>query len=279
MKNIKNISNQRVKKISNLMRERIIKTSNFSKIPHLGSCLSCIDIITYLYWKELNINTSNSKDDSRDRFILSKGHAAPALIQVLAERGFFSKNELYNYGKSNSVFHEHPPKPGFIEGIEAATGSLGHGLPMAIGMALAGKLKEKNYNCFVLLSDGECNEGSIWESALFASANNLNNLICFIDFNKWQATGRSNNIMKLEPFKKKWESFNWHVQRINGHDMDEIEISIKNAKNNNLNCPNIIIADTIKGKGVSFMEDNNNWHYRIPNEEELQLALRELNIN
>ena len=276
---IKNtISNQDIKKLANLMRKRIITTSSISKIPHLGSCLSCIDIITYLYWKELNINISNPKDENRDRFILSKGHAAPALIQVLAERGFFSRDKLDDFGKSNSVFHEHPPKPEYIEGIEAATGSLGHGLPMALGMALAGKIKEKNYKCFVLLSDGECNEGSIWESALFAAANNLDNLICFIDFNKWQATGRSNNIMKLEPFEKKWESFNWHVQRINGHDMDEIEISIKNAKNHRLNCPSMIIADTIKGKGISFMEDDNNWHYRIPNENDLNRALKELDL-
>ena len=128
------------------------------------------------------------------------------------------------------------------------------------------------------MSDGECNEGSIWESALFASANNLDNIICFIDFNKWQATDRSNNIMKLEPFENKWKSFNWHVQRINGHDMDEIEISIKNARNNRLHGPSMIIADTIKGKGVSFMEDDNNWHYRIPNKEELQRALKELDL-
>jgi len=277
MKDKENISNSDINNLTNVLRKNILRTSNKAKIPHLGSCLSCIDILTYLYWKELNIDPFNPKDQNRDRFILSKGHAAPALIQVLAERGFFPKKELTNFGKSKSVFHEHPPKPGYIPGIEAATGSLGHGLPMAVGMALAGKIKQSNYRCYVLLSDGECNEGSIWEAAMFAAANDLNNLICFLDFNKWQATGRSKEIMKLEPLVDKWKSFNWHVQRIDGHNLNEISSSLEIA-NKNKTSPNMIIADTIKGKGISFMEDDNNWHYRVPNELELELALKELEL-
>ena len=264
-----------LKIISNKLRKRIIRTSKEANIPHLGSCLSCIDLIVYLYWKVLKINVSDPKDLNRDRFVLSKGHAAPALFQVLAERRFFPLEKLKEFGKPGSVFHEHPPKPGYVPGIEAATGSLGHGLPMALGMALAEIISGLNFRTYVLLSDGECNEGSIWEAAMLASSKHVNKLTVLIDYNKWQATGRSNEIMALEPLASKWQSFGWHTQEINGHNFEDIASSIENTKNENK--PSAIIAHTIKGKGVSFMEDNNNWHYRIPNEEELNAALDELN--
>jgi transketolase len=260
--------------ISNQLRKRIIKTSASSGIPHLGSCLSCIDILIYLYWKVLNINPLSPTDKSRDRFVLSKGHGAPALLQVLAEKGFFEMDLLDEFGKPGSYFHEHPPKPGLIPGIEAATGSLGHGLPMALGMAIAEKVKKLEFNTYVMLSDGECNEGSIWEAAMMASAQNIRKLTVIIDYNKWQATGRSKEILSLEPLKEKWESFGWSVQEISGHNFEEIEFSLKESKKQNK--PSAIIAHTIKGKGVSFMEDDNNWHYRIPNEKELKEALLEL---
>jgi len=268
----------KLNEISNLLRYRTVKTSHEASIPHLGSCLSCVEILVYLYWIELNLDPLNSNDQDRDRFILSKGHGAPILFQVLAERGFYDKNLLKTAGKNGSLFHEHPPKPGYIPGIEAATGSLGHGLPIALGIAMAGKIKKKSFRTFALLSDGECNEGTIWESAMFASSKSLSRVTAIIDFNKWQATGRTKEIMSLEPLLEKWKSFGWHAQEINGHNFAEIKDSLDEANSVN-DKPSVIIANTIKGKGVSFMEDNNNWHYKIPNEEELSMALSELTKN
>ena len=262
--------------ISLLIRERTVITSFEAKIPHLGSCLSCVDILVYLYFLELSINPEQFEDIDRDRFLLSKGHAAPVLFQVLAEKGFFSLNELKEFGENGSFLHEHPPKPGIIKGIEAATGSLGHGFPMGIGMAISAKIQKKDFNIYALLSDGECNEGSIWEGALLAPKLKLDNFIGIIDYNKWQATGRSKEIFALEPFKKKWEAFGWHTEEINGHNFEELSIAFKNARSE-IRRPSAIIAHTIKGKGISFMEDDNNWHYRTPNEEEFKAALKELN--
>ena len=261
--------------LSKKLRRRIIEVSANAKIPHLGSCLSCIDILVYLYWSVLKIDPADPLDLNRDRFILSKGHGAPALFQVLAEKGFFPLKDLNEFGKSGSFFHEHPPKPGYINGIEAATGSLGHGLPMGLGMAISAKIQGKGFKTIALLSDGECNEGSIWEAALLAPCLKADNLIAIIDYNKWQATGKSKEIMALEPFFSKWESFGWHCQEINGHDFFEIENAFKRIKDIK-NKPHMIIAHTIKGKGISFMEDNNNWHYRTPNKEELESALKEI---
>ena len=257
------------------LRKQIIINSSRNKIPHLGSCLSCIDILTYLYWEELKISPDNPYDENRDIFILSKGHGAPALFHVLAEKGFYSKDLLNQFGKEDSYFHEHPPKPGTIPGIEAATGSLGHGFPMLIGMAMANRCKDISSRLIALLSDGECNEGSIWEAAMFAGGQGLPNITAIIDFNKWQATGRSKDIMAIEPFGEKWLSFGWHCQEIDGHNFFEIYNALQNAKLES-NKPSVIIAHTIKGKGVSFMEDDNNWHYRTPNDNELIKACNEL---
>ena len=261
--------------ISKELRKRIIKTSYQAKIPHVGSCLSCIELLVFLYWRELNIDTNNSEAINRDRFILSKGHGAPALFQVLGLKGFFPIERLNSFGKPGSVFHEHPPKPGYIPGIEAATGSLGHGFPMAVGMSLAKRINNLKYRTYSILSDGECNEGSIWEAAMFAGAQQLDDLTILIDFNKWQATGRSKDVLALDPLKEKWQSFGWDVYEIDGHNFNQIEKSIELAKANK-NKPSAIIAHTIKGKGVSFMEDNNNWHYKTPNEEEFKKAFEEL---
>tara|TARA_Y100000589_G_scaffold332040_1_gene388746 strand:+ start:1535 stop:2347 length:813 start_codon:yes stop_codon:yes gene_type:complete len=261
--------------IANKLRKRIVETSFFSKIPHLGSCLSCLDLLVYLYFEELSIDPKQPNEECRDRFILSKGHGAPALFQVLAEKEFFPLSRLNEFGKNGSVFHEHPPKPGYIPGVEAATGSLGHGFSMALGMAVSAKIKSTNFRCYAMLSDGECNEGSIWEAALLAPSLKLDNLTIIVDFNKWQATGRSEEIMSLQPLNSKWQSFGWHVQEINGHEFREMEKAFKEAKLEK-NKPSAIIAHTIKGKGVSFIEDDNNWHYKIPSKEELKLALEEL---
>ena len=269
-------STEQLARIAHTIRRRTIETSARAKIPHLGSCLSCVELLTALYWEELKINPHKPNAPDRDRFVLSKGHGAPVLFQVLAERGFFPVQRLSEFGEAGSVFHEHPPKPGYIPGVEAATGSLGHGLPMALGMAMAQRIQGNKNRCYALLSDGECNEGSIWEAAMFAAGQNVEHLTAIIDYNKWQATGRSQDVMALEPLADKWEAFGWHTQQINGHDFKAINKALEAARIET-GKPSVIVADTIKGKGISFMEDDNNWHYRTPNEKELTAALRELN--
>ena len=262
-------------RIALTIRQRTIETSARARIPHLGSCLSCVDLLTALYWRELQIDPQKPDAPDRDRFVLSKGHGAPVLFQVLAERGFFPIERLREFGEAGSVFHEHPPKPGCIPGVEAATGSLGHGLPMALGMAIAQRIQGSNSRCYALLSDGECNEGSIWEAAMLAAGQHVHQLTAIVDYNKWQATGRSQRVMALEPLAAKWEAFGWHVQEIDGHDLAAIEEALVGARAAS-SKPSVIVAHTIKGKGVSFMEDDNNWHYRTPNPEELAEALTEL---
>jgi transketolase len=264
-----------LKKRASLLRWRIIQTSHKASVPHLGSCLSCVDLLTALFFSELRIDTSNPRWAERDRFILSKGHGAPALFQVLALRGFYPESWLENYGEDGGIFAEHPPAPRELPGIEAATGSLGHGLPMGLGMALAARMHKKSYRVYTLLGDGECNEGTIWEAALLAAAQKVNNLCVLIDFNKWQATDRSQEVMALDPLVDKWRAFGWNTQEIDGHDMGSILDALRKFPAGN-NKPTAIIAHTVKGSGISFMEDNNNWHYRIPSVDDLAAAKSEL---
>ena len=259
------------------LRKRLVTTSANAKIPHLGSCLSCVELLVQLYWQEPRIDPLNPEDPDRDRFLLSKGHGAPILFQVLAERGFYPMERLEDFGKPGSVFHEHPPKPGYIPGIEAATGSLGHGLPMALGMALAARIQKRPTRCYALLGDGECNEGSIWEAAMLAAAQKVDTLTAIVDFNKWQATGRSQEVMALDPLAVKWEAFGWHALEIDGHDFNAIDQALESARAETTR-PSVIVAHTVKGKGISFMEDDNNWHYRTPNAQELDAALAELEL-
>ena len=262
--------------LSRTIRFRTIRNSHLSGTPHLGSCLSCTDLLVWLYWNILRLNTQEPKTEQRDRFILSKGHAAPVLFQVLAERGFYSPNVLDAYGQNGSVFGEHPPTPDHLAGIEAATGSLGHGLPMALGMALASRITQQPYRVFAILGDGECNEGAVWEAALMASAQKASNLTIFIDYNKWQATGRSNEILGLTPLAEKWKAFGWSCLEINGHSFEEMESAYHFLSSDNR--PKAIIANTLKGKGIEFMEDDNNWHYRIPTADEVRQSASLLNI-
>lgn len=264
-----------LKDYARILRARIIETSHKASIPHLGSCLSCVDILTALYFSKLHIDPSHPVASERDRFILSKGHGAPALFQVLAMRGFYPKSLLDHYGEDGGIFAEHPPAPGHLPGIEAATGSLGHGLPIGLGMALAARMHKKNYNVYVVLSDGECNEGSVWEAAMLAASQKVNNLCIIIDFNKWQATGRSREIMALDPLAEKWQAFGWTTREVDGHDMAMLLETLERFPSAT-NQPTAIIAHTIKGKGVSFMEDDNNWHYRIPTAQEVMASRREL---
>ena len=258
------------------MRARLVEMSHNSGACHLAGCLSCVDVLVALYWEILRIDPENPKDPNRDRFIMSKGHAAQALYTTLAMREFCSEKDLEEFCQAGSKLTEHP-SIGSLPGIEAATGSLGHGLGLGLGMAYAAKLRQLDYRTFVLLSDGECNEGSIWEAAMMAPQHGLDNLVAFIDFNKWQAIGRSTEVLALEPFADKWKAFGWMTQEIDGHNMDAVVSALKKAED--ADRPAVIVAHTIKGKGVSFMEDDNNWHYRIPTAQEVQAAHQELGVN
>jgi transketolase len=259
------------------LRARIIETSSKTGTPHLGSCLSCVDILTALYFSILRIETSKPRAPDRDRCILSKGHGAMGLFHVLAERGFYPLSDLDTYGEDGGVFAEHPPTPDHLAGIEAATGSLGHGLPLGLGMAMAGQIQGQNYNVYVVLGDGECNEGSVWEAAMLAAAQKTANVCVIIDFNKWQATGRSCEITALDPLADKWRAFGWNTLEVDGHSFDELLAALARFPNAN-GQPTAIIAHTVKGKGVSFMEDDNNWHYRIPTAEEVVKSKVELGV-
>jgi transketolase len=270
------LSYTQLEALARTLRFRIVRTSHLSGTPHLGSCLSCLDLLVYFYWNVLRIDPVQPHAADRDRFILSKGHAAPALFQVLAERGFFPVADLENYGEDGSLFGEHPPMPSYLGGIEAATGSLGHGLPMGLGMALAARNTGIPYRVYAVLSDGECNEGSVWEAALLAAAQGVSNLTIAIDYNKWQATGRSNEVMALAPLADKWMAFGWCVTEIDGHDFSQIHAAVSRHADDPR--PKVIIANTVKGRGLSFMEDDNNWHYRTPNAEEVRKAALELGI-
>lgn len=259
------------------LRAKIIETSSRASLPHLGSCLSCLDLLVALYFNKLRINPKRPNDPQRDRFVLSKGHGVPALFQVLAMRGFFPQSRLLEFGKNGSIFGEHPPTPSHLSGIEAATGSLGHGMPMALGMAIAARINQLDYLVYSILGDGECNEGSIWECAMLAASQKVSNFCVLIDFNKWQATDRSTEVMALSPFIDKWLAFGWDAIEIDGHDYSQILNALSNFPSSS-GKPLAIIANTIKGKGVSFMEDDNNWHYRIPTENEVILAKQELGV-
>jgi len=266
-----------LERIARVVRARVVETSHTSRTPHLGSCLSCVDILVAAYFGILRIDAASPREERRDRFILSKGHAAPALFQVLALRGFYPESSLEHYGEDGGVFGEHPPAPPQLPGIEAATGSLGHGFPMGLGMALAARIRGAPYRVFALVSDGECNEGSVWEAAMLAAAQKVGNLAVIVDFNKWQATGRSEELMALNPLMDKWRAFGWSACEIDGHDMGQLVNALQNVPDGS-GRPVAIVAHTVKGKGVSFMEDDNNWHYRIPTADEVRSAKRELGV-
>jgi transketolase len=258
------------------LRCKLVEMSHNAGTPHLGSALSCVDILVAAYWNVLKIDPQNPADPLRDRFIFSKGHAATALYVALADRGFFPKSWLDTFAHLRAPLAEQPA-PNCIPGVELATGSLGHGLPVATGMALGGRIQGRDYRVFVCMSDGECNEGTVWEAAMFAACQKLDRLAVVIDYNKWQATGRSDEIMSLAPLRDKWAAFGWSAYELDGHDPATLS-SILNDVPDGSGKPVAIIANTVKGKGVSFMEDDNNWHYRVPTAEEVLAARKELQV-
>lgn len=254
---------------TNKGRYTIIEITRAARAAHLASALSCYDMLYYLYNHYLKIPSYD--DPNRDRFILSKGHAAAALYVAMYQAGILTKEHLNSFGQYGSLLEEHPSPR--LQGVETASGSLGHGLAVGAGMALANKINAIKNRNVVLMGDGEQNEGSVWEAALFASANGLDNLVGIIDYNKWQATGRSNEILEIRPLASKWKSFGWEALEIDGHDLTAFEEAL-NYKSSGK--PKIIVANTVKGKGVSFMEDDNNWHYRLPNDDEMLKIAKEL---
>jgi transketolase len=255
-------------------RVEILTLASRSKSAHVASCLSCVELLVALYFSELRIDPQSPRSPERDRFILSKGHAAMALYTVLCMRGFFDSSLLAMYGRDGSALAKHPAKD-CVPGVEVSTGSLGHGLSVGAGIALKAKLRNEGFRVFVLMSDGECNEGSVWETAMFAAKRELSNLIAIVDYNGYQATGRCEELTALAPLADKWRAFGWRVVEIDGHDISCILNSFEGLRRQD-SGPAVILARTIKGKAVSFMENNLLWHYRPPNKEELEKALAEL---
>lgn len=258
------------------LRLRLVQMSHAAGTPHLGSALSVIDILVAAYGNVLRIDPAHPDDPDRDRFILSKGHAATALYAVLAERGFFPRSWLEEFARPGARLAEQPA-PGCAPGVELATGSLGHGLPVGAGLALGARIQHRDYRVFVCLSDGECNEGTVWEAALFAPAQRLDRLTVIVDYNKWQATGRSDEVMALPSLRDKWAAFGWHAVEVDGHDLGALTEALRAAPHAS-GKPTAIVAHTVKGKGIPFMEDDNNWHYRIPKADEVAKAAQALGL-
>lgn len=264
----------RFQSLATKIRRDTLRMVHLAKSSHIGSSLSMADLLAVLYGGILQIDPARPDWPDRDRFLLSKGHGAAGLYAVLAEVGFLPVEWLDRYCGDGSYLAGHVTNTG-LPGVEVSTGSLGHGLSIACGMALAGKRDERPYRVFVMLSDGECDEGSTWEGMLFAGHHRLDNLVAIVDYNKIQSLGRVEEVLNLEPLGKKWEAFGWSVREIDGHNFDEIERVLR-AVPFERGRPSCVIAHTVKGKGVSFMENKLLWHYRAPNEEELQQALNEL---
>jgi len=260
-------------RLAKKIRIHVLQMINRARCSHIGSSLSIADLLAVLYSGILNVDPSNPEWSERDRFILSKGHGCAAAYAVLAESGFFPKEWLDRFYLDGSHLFGHITHT--IPGVEASTGSLGHGLSIGCGMALAGKRDKKSYRVFILLSDGECDEGSVWEAALFAPHHKLDNLTVIIDYNKLQALGSVKDILDLEPMAEKWQAFGWAVREIDGHNFESIENALMDVPFEN-ERPSCIIAHTVKGKGVSFIENKYDWHYRWPDDEQLSSALAEL---
>lgn len=263
-----------LKKIANEIRKGIIIEVYNAKSGHPGGSLSSADIFTYLFFKEMNIDPNNPQKEDRDRFVLSKGHVAPAYYATLAERGFFPKEDLKTLRHIGSYLQGHPDKK-HIPGVDMSSGSLGQGISAAVGMALSAKLNNKSYRTYALLGDGEIQEGQVWEACMFAGARNLDNLVVIVDNNGLQIDGKIEDVCSPYPIDEKFKAFNFHVINISAHDFNSIERAFKEAKEAK-GKPTAIIAKSIKGKGISFMENKASWHGTAPNKEQYNIAMHEL---
>ncbi len=255
------------------IRKSLLTMIYEARTGHTGGSLSNTDILTVLYYKIMNIDPNNPKWEERDRYVQSKGHAVESLWAILADKGFFPKEELKTFSKFNSRLIGHPNNK--VPGIEMNTGSLGHGLPISVGMALAAKMDGKSYRVYTLMGDGEQAEGSVWEGAMAAAQYKLDNLIAIIDRNRLQITTNTEGVMGLEPLGDKWRSFGWEVVEVDGNDVEQLVNVLSNTPKTS-GKPTLILANTVKGKGVSFAENQVGWHHRVPTEEEYNLAMEEL---
>ena len=261
-------------KTANEIRKGIVSSVHSAKAGHPGGSLSAADIFTYLYFEELNIDPKEPKKADRDRFVLSKGHTAPGLYSALAERGYFPKEDLLTLRHVGSYLQGHPDMK-HIPGVDMSSGSLGQGISAAVGMAIAGKMDEADYRVYTLLGDGEIQEGQVWEASMLAASHKLDNLVVIVDNNNLQIDGTIEEVNSPYPIDKKFEAFNFHVINIDGNDFDQIDAAFKAAKTVK-GQPTAIIAKTVKGKGVSFMENQVGWHGKAPNDEEYKVAMEEL---
>jgi len=255
-----------------LYRKEVLRRVRQAGAGHTGGSLSCVDILNVLYNRILRITPASRLDPARDRYIQSKGHSVEALFVVLADRGFFAATELDALGQYRSHFVGHPTRQ--VPGVEQNTGALGHGLPLAVGTAIAGKLDDASYRVFTLLGDGELAEGSNWEGALAGAHYKLDNLTVIIDCNTLQISGRTRDVMNHEPLAEKWSAFGWAVRNVNGHDFNELISALEQPLEPGR--PSVVIARTVKGKGVSFMEDVGRWHHGVPSDDEYARAFAEL---
>ena len=261
-------------KTANEVRKGIVTAVHSAKAGHPGGSLSAADIFTYLYFEEMNIDPKEPKKADRDRFVLSKGHTAPGLYSVLAQRGYFTVEDLKTLRHTGSYLQGHPDMK-HIPGVDMSSGSLGQGISAAVGMAIAGKLDNADYRVYTLLGDGEIQEGQVWEAAMLAAHKKLDNLVVIVDNNNLQIDGAIDEVNSPYPIDKKFEAFNFHVINIDGNDFDQIDAAFKEAKTVK-GCPTAIIAKTIKGKDVSFMENQAGWHGKAPNDEEYAVAMADL---
>ena len=261
-------------KTANEIRKDIVTAVHSAKAGHPGGSLSAADIFTYLYFEEMNIDPKNPKMPDRDRFVLSKGHTAPGLYSALAERGYFPKEDLMTLRHTGSYLQGHPDMK-HIPGVDMSSGSLGQGISAAVGMAIAAKLSGASYRVYTLLGDGEIQEGQVWEASMLASHKKLDNLVVIVDNNNLQIDGAIDDVNSPYPIDKKFEAFNFHVINIDGNDFDQIDAAFKEAKTVK-GQPVAIIAKTVKGKGVSFMENQAGWHGKAPNDDEYKTAMQDL---
>lgn len=261
-------------KKANEVRKGIVTAVHSAKAGHPGGSLSAADLFTYLYFEEMNIDPKNPKMEDRDRFVLSKGHTAPGLYSVLANRGYFPVEDLKTLRKLGSYLQGHPCMQE-TPGVDMSSGSLGQGISAAVGMALAGKMDKKDYRVYTLLGDGEIQEGQVWEASMFAGHRKLDNLVVIVDNNGLQIDGKIDDVCSPYPIDKKFEAFNFHVINIDGNDFDQIDTAFKEARNTK-GMPTAIVCKTVKGKDVSFMENNAGWHGKAPNDEEYKVAMADL---